>query len=706
MDDQIPTKAKKAKEKHKSKSKKSKKKRQPTDDDGSIDNSTKPSSDDLANAVSERKKERITHNLASSGLPKQPPEIEYNLDPIEPAKKEKKKKKKHSSGDDLKSPPEDSTARFIVERTKAAPVPGARQARSEDMSDAERLKYGYNNSVSGNSNAAAVAAASIPGAKQERADDMSPAERLKYGDHKYKSMHLTPGAVVETEHDIDAAARLKFQDIAKTDSRRNITPGVVQGNNTNTSEAERLKFGLARQFLTEGGGNIDENNDSSDASYDEEEGSAVANADENAEFMEHSAVESNYSIVNPRKETNQRQDSATTTMYSKRLIDTLRRSTSFMSDNAHGDDSGHEKREIETWKALFQICSCISFIIIIALAASLGVANKKAAAAGLPAVAPSPPDNAIAVADTPTVSPRFDPTNVSEEYNICSETNEVALLNNPRYTSIRSELVLSGISTSQEFSDGSSYQRKALCWLTFGDRLSINSTDPFLNQRYALATVYFGMNEPQVLLDKGWLSGKSECQWKPMVSCDNRTDSTVTRLALYGNDLRGTFPKELNYLQDTTYLDVSLNRLQGSVFDAIGSWKKLISLRLSSNKFTDIPDLSMFPVLKHFDIHDNKLEGPIPEVLATYSSLVYLDISTNAFGETIPTVLGELQSLEALYIHLNDVVGTMPEEICALRSDKLTHLSVDCLPPGPEVECPNSCCTFCNYYDTGNNPFT
>jgi hypothetical protein len=76
--------AKKAKE-HK---KKTKKKRHSVDDDASHGSSRKSgkkpsSSEDLTDIIAERKKERTMDNLASSGLRKQPPEIEYNLDPIE-----------------------------------------------------------------------------------------------------------------------------------------------------------------------------------------------------------------------------------------------------------------------------------------------------------------------------------------------------------------------------------------------------------------------------------------------------------------------------------------------------------------------------------------------------------------------------------------------------------------------------------------------
>merc|ERR1719491_875205 len=109
---------------------------------------------------------------------------------------------------------------------------------------------------------------------------------------------------------------------------------------------------------------------------------------------------------------------------------------------------------------------------------------------------------------------------------------------------MRSALVNFGVSTDAEFSAETSYQRKSLCWLAFGDRLRLSASDPFLEQRYALATIFFSFNEPTLLLDRGYLSGRSECEWQPVIECDTRTGTTVTRLDLSTNNLSGTLPKE------------------------------------------------------------------------------------------------------------------------------------------------------------------
>jgi hypothetical protein len=142
-------------------------------------------------------------------------------------------------------------------------------------------------------------------------------------------------------------------------------------------------------------------------------------------------------------------------------------------------------------------------VIIIALSTSLGAANQRAPA-NASLVVTSAPIKIVAATDMPTISPSIAPTTAPVDYSFCYEQNEMVWLNNERYSSIRSELISSGVSSRNDFSTTSSYQRKALCWLAFGDRLHINTTDPFLEQIYALSTIYFGLNESQQLRTDGF----------------------------------------------------------------------------------------------------------------------------------------------------------------------------------------------------------
>ena len=63
----------------------------------------------------------------------------------------------------------------------------------------------------------------------------------------------------------------------------------------------------------------------------------------------------------------------------------------------------------------------------------------------------------------------------------------------------------------------------------------------------------------------------------------------------------------------------------------------------------------------------------------------------------VPSEIGGMSNLEVLQLHENPgIIGTMPEEVCALReTGDLDLLMVQCAGFGPDgegVECPEGCC--------------
>jgi len=181
----------------------------------------------------------------------------------------------------------------------------------------------------------------------------------------------------------------------------------------------------------------------------------------------------------------------------------------------------------------------------------------------------------------------------------------------------------------------------------------------------------------------------------------------VYTLDLRGVGMQGSLPREMSFLRDVTYLDISTNDLEGDISDVVGGWTHLQKLKMSANKFQTFPSsLTQWKELTHFDISSNGIEGPIPETLSQATQLVYVDIAVNDFNGTIPAELGEMPFLETLYMHSNSIQGTVPSSLCDRRgSGELAHLTVNCRLPTPEVECSDECCTACNDYDTDRNPF-
>jgi len=677
-----------------------------------------------------KKKSKKKHHSSSHSQPDD--NISVSNSYASAPKKEKKRKAKsraaaaaavETEGGELKGPPEELIAQF----KNAAAMPGVKMERMEDLSHAERLKYGE--AKSGDSaSAASSAAAAMPGIKMERSEDLSNAERLKYGENKpaaspNSNVATMPGVKTEKMEDVSKAERLKYglgsnrspmrsnrdiMQMAKSKSRRlNMQPRELQGDDSEVGEAEQH--------------NMAGDNDS-----DQEEGES--NLDGNEELSsEKSAIQeneddecsNNFDIESNSDRSMTRSRSKNKTGLPKRRRSLVERYADFTygierddEDDYYDDEEGEVKgkRDADIWKPCCLIISFLSLVIIIALSASLGASNKQLAnSEPVVVVDPESSVNVVATVD-PSQSPSLAPTIAPVDYSSCYDTEEEEL-QDERYSSIRSEIVSSGITSADEFSDASSYQRKALCWLTFGDSLlSLNQTDPFLMQRYALATIYFALNESQILLDRGWLSGKPECQWTPLVECDSRTDSTVTRLSLHSNELVGELPKEMGYLQHTYFLDMSINQISDA--NSLQSWSKLKSLGLGTNILTQIPDVSSFPYLEHLDVSGNGIEGVIPEELASNTNLVYLDLSENNLEETIPASLGSLVSLKTLLMDYNSLNGSMPSEICDLRKTNLDKLVADCQIPNPQIECPfPTCCNGCGFggqdsgEGQGSNPF-
>jgi len=68
-----------------------------------------------------------------------------------------------------------------------------------------------------------------------------------------------------------------------------------------------------------------------------------------------------------------------------------------------------------------------------------------------------------------------------------------------------------------------------------------------------------------------------------------------------------------------------------------------------------------------------------------------LNLDSNQLTGTIPAELGALSSLETLWLEFNNLSGSMPQDVCNLRTTNgglFSSLVVDC-----KVEC--SCCTEC-----------
>ncbi|MCP3936626.1 MAG: hypothetical protein GY708_14765, partial [Actinomycetia bacterium] len=200
------------------------------------------------------------------------------------------------------------------------------------------------------------------------------------------------------------------------------------------------------------------------------------------------------------------------------------------------------------------------------------------------------------------------------------------------------------------------------CSLAFG----IPQTECDYLAALAIATDFANWND-----NAGWLAHNSPCGWVG-VTCGG---GHVTNVALPDNTLTGTIPADLSDLSDLVELDLSRNRLSGTIPD-VSAIATLEVLRLQDNELGGVVpgDLDLLPSLRIVDLDTNWLSGGVPVDLTSSTSIEYLDLSHNDLGGTIPATLGSMTALVTLDLQGNELTGGIPASIGSLSG--LEHLNL------------------------------
>ena len=112
--------------------------------------------------------------------------------------------------------------------------------------------------------------------------------------------------------------------------------------------------------------------------------------------------------------------------------------------------------------------------------------------------------------------------------------------------------------------------------------------------------------------------------------------------------LHGEIPSQLGRLTKLIELDLSHNRLSGSIPGELGG---LLTIRSP---------------LQRLDLSHNRLSGSIPVELGRLKALSDLNLSHNALGEDIPYILGDSVSLATLDLSNNQLGGEIPAQVVNL----------------------------------------
>lgn len=169
---------------------------------------------------------------------------------------------------------------------------------------------------------------------------------------------------------------------------------------------------------------------------------------------------------------------------------------------------------------------------------------------------------------------------------------------------------------------------------------------------------------------------------------------------MLGRDIRGPLPNTFENMRHLERIDLSVNGFEGRIPKSLGNLCSLKDLVLYSNNFymrfhdliesfsgcakdsLEILDLTLnqlgesFPDLKNLPfflrelyIDDNQLEGPLPD-LSMIPYLRVFDVPNNKLNGTLPESIGELYHLESLDISSNSLTGVVSE----IHFDKLSKL--------------------------------
>jgi hypothetical protein len=204
-------------------------------------------------------------------------------------------------------------------------------------------------------------------------------------------------------------------------------------------------------------------------------------------------------------------------------------------------------------------------------------APREADGSSAPSYVPSPTrrPSLSPVTEQPTDDPTLDPTLPPTELPTASPVAATPVPTTNRPTSLPTspsvvDQFLSGLpaySIDLASTNSGSPQAKALEWLKKDPRYDEYLYAYRLNQRYALAVLYYSTNGDSWLNNTGWLSNDTECSWYSSRYNDKicAEASRVSFLNLDSNRLDGTIPTELELLTDLEEMFFTELSLSGTI---------------------------------------------------------------------------------------------------------------------------------------------
>ncbi|XP_057853923.2 receptor-like protein EIX2 [Cryptomeria japonica] len=180
------------------------------------------------------------------------------------------------------------------------------------------------------------------------------------------------------------------------------------------------------------------------------------------------------------------------------------------------------------------------------------------------------------------------------------------------------------------------------------------------------------------------------------------TQISLEWLVITNASLVGVFP---SWLWETspqlTYLNLSGNHLEGSLFSNTSSWMKLGQLDLARNKLSGCIPSTWPSYMSILLLNDNLFSGNIHPNLGKLSNLNMLNLANNKITGVIPVSLSNCSLLIVLNLGNNSLEGSLPHEFSNLRLLSLVLRNNNLHGPFPPIA--NS--SMLQVLDIGNNLF-
>ena len=177
------------------------------------------------------------------------------------------------------------------------------------------------------------------------------------------------------------------------------------------------------------------------------------------------------------------------------------------------------------------------------------------------------------------------------------------------------------------------------------------------------------------------------------------------RFLILSSSKLSSFPKFLAPMQNLLALDLSHNKIRGSIpkwfhDNLLRSWKNIHFIDLSFNKLQ-----GQLPIPPNgigiFLVSNNKLSGDISSALCNASNLSVLNLACNNLTGLIPQCLGTFRSLWALDLQKNNLYGSLPHNFSKANAFQTIKLNGNQL-KGPIPQSLAHCTTL-EVLDLGNN---